>query len=51
MISSVGRPDPIAMRKLLNFLARCRRERIERRAQARRAAARKNARPRRTIKA
>ena len=51
MISSVGRPDPIAMRKLLNFLARCRRERIQMRAQVRKATARKHIRPRRTIKA
>jgi hypothetical protein len=50
-ISSIGTPDPVGMRKLLNYLARRKMERMRLRAQARKAAARKNARRRQAVRA
>lgn len=43
MISSIGVPNPVTMRKLLDYLARKKQERLQKE-QARKSEARKNAR-------
>jgi hypothetical protein len=50
MISSIGSPDPIVMRKLLDYLARRKSERLQE-AKSHKSAARKNARRRQAVRA